>query len=85
MNYGKNGEVRDVENIRDVRALDILLKGNRPAKYRDKSPVVNVNLAPSEDAVARALANGALARFAGELAARQGKIVEAQVIATPAN
>jgi len=84
VNYGKNGEVRDVENIRDVRALDILLKGNRPAKYREKGPVVNLNLAPAQEAVSRALANGSLARFARELAERQSKIIDVVPLTTKA-
>jgi len=82
--YGKDGEVKSVEHVKDVNAMRFFLQGNRPTKYRESAAVVNVNLAPAEDAVARALANGALARFARELAEEQGKIIDVEAVTAPA-
>ena len=41
-NFDKEGKLRSVEHIRDIRAAEILLKANRPQKYRETPVAVNV-------------------------------------------
>lgn len=62
--FGKDGEVKGVEKVRDVNAIKFWLSGNRPKTYREThGPLVNINVGKQEDALTAAIENGVLKDF----------------------
>lgn len=62
--FGKDGEVKGKEKVRDVNAIKFWLAGNRPKTYREThGPLVNINVGQVEDALGSALENGVLRDF----------------------
>ena len=69
------------ERVRDVRAAEILLKGNRPGRYRERYEVhASVGFESAETAVLRAVQSGLLSSLAVKLAQRFGAVREAETV-----
>ncbi|MCE9520629.1 MAG: hypothetical protein K8R87_13885 [Verrucomicrobia bacterium] len=80
LTYDKEGNIKSRESVRDPRMIELLLRGNRPEKYREKVPVVPSAMPMLDAALAKCLATGSLAAFARKLAARQPAVIEAEAI-----
>lgn len=68
---------RTSERVRDTRAAEILLRGNRPRKYRDtRENTAADSYLPAEAAILKALSTGILAQVGNRLAMRYGSVSE---------
>lgn len=78
--FDRNGKVIGTEVKYSDGLAELLLKGNRPEKYREKQPGALVPFQSTEDAIAKALGRGLLAGIGAKLAERLENTAENEAV-----